>query len=1270
MKTMRLSIRLITALLALFFILVLISTAGVVSAQETTANPTVNTYELDDDSLFDFEDKDPVTAPLCFGAIRSGTTEIKGMINTMAKFRGVQAYGTGGTVSFQFGRTEGLFQAGDTWVLSDCSESKVADFSLSEPVGNGTAVVQKSNNNSVWESVAEVHDIFGDPEKPLYTTDPRDDGRGVYYRVIVVYELKHQTGEKKVWDFWPVKSHMAAVYEYKRFAEVSVFYICSDSRCVSAREYYPMEGTTDENLIESGDHVEYGFVIDKSVSDNLVTVKLPSGQTVNAGSGQAFLSQGQYTVTETTRLGIKFSTVITVDVGTSYASPVTQVFQSENNTGYGATEESECNQASYSMVTLAAVGGSSIKKDVKNGVASFGIVGSNVSFLFSLNRDSLPAGYRVASDTWGGKEGEYVNGVQTGEVATGALILQKSANGTDWTLCDTGKYQNGVFTTDYENEYGRGYVQFYTPSGEEVINGEYYRVSYAYEITNGVEYLDFIEIATFFVCSDDVNAVTFHNLSLDGSIEEHFDGEDPATVEVAKRSETLIDGSVTVTGFSIDDSLNPTVSISIQKDRYDYVLPDNREIRENGRYDIKIRSKLGTEKNLIIYVCRQTPEELFSLYFGTPLLSGKRIFTKGAYPTYEGGQAKYTIQAKNDSLPALFGTIENKTTGAVIATVSQGSVIQEGNLTVAGEYEARLCTNSTFGTDEPSGDNHVFTFSFAIIPAGSAPGPQVNKDNLSSYVHTSSPSNSYPVYYGVTYSSAYKGYITLAFATEQAAYQYSYQYAKGMVEKQGDGSYRYDGNLMIAQKVKYNSAWDLTDAIDYFARQAVQKLYFDLSDEFTYATLTDELLASTENLRSLELAQSVIIFADETEKAALLNNTGIPIINSQKYHYIVPGRDEISDDGIVDFRFVKDSHGYDSDSVKIIDADGHVYPIQYDESVEAQLRATGCKTGILTVEEKTVYGDITTYQVVYFAENDNTTQFELKYFINETVNTKHITSADAGFSLTVNAFYFEDLVDQLDPYSLIIVQNGTEEESYCIKDIANQVWSETGTYTIKLVNRLGNAYSITLRIEESYYCVAFSGEGTDGLAPVLYTDDDAVVLPNLSRYGYTFAGYRVANGSVYSGEVDALLLKGNAVLETVWQAKKFSMSLYIGDQKYQEQAIAFGETYSLPVFESTPTQTFVGWKNERNETITDLTVNEEGDVRLVAYYVANDLPEGDGTTGSEKVPDITYEGTENKEPDPDESTDLSTIIIGYVVIGLVALLIIVLIVFLIVKIFG
>ena len=80
----------------------------------------------------------------------------------------------------------------------------------------------------------------------------------------------------------------------------------------------------------------------------------------------------------------------------------------------------------------------------------------------------------------------------------------------------TGDIAFDEYTTDYYKHYcNRGDVLVYTPSGQDVINGVYLRVIYAYQMKSEEEKKTdrFIEVYSLYLCNNNLDAVTIHNLS-------------------------------------------------------------------------------------------------------------------------------------------------------------------------------------------------------------------------------------------------------------------------------------------------------------------------------------------------------------------------------------------------------------------------------------------------------------------------------------------------------------------------------------------------------------------------------------------------------------------------------------------------------------------------------------------------------------------------------------------------------------------------------------
>ena len=845
---------------------------------------------------------------------------------------------------------------------------------------------------------------------------------------------------------------------------------------------------------------------------------------------------------------------------------------------------------------------------------AYGVTGSSFKIYLNLwdNGINTAEGWDIISDTWGKKDKEKVDGVSTEPVATGTLIIRTSKDGKDWKNADKDRYAKGIYTTDYYTYYGnRGDVEIYTPSGADISDGLYLQVLYAYQVqkdgkkSSNTRYLEKYE---FYICNDNLGAITIHNLSVtDASLKETIGDDNDQTIEIGIHMETLTDGSETVTGFKLDTSLNEAAKVSVKKDGVDVVIPNNKTFTDTGKYDISIASPIGTTDHKTIYVDTTDIELVKARYFGECFITGKRIFEEGLFPVYEGGKTEWNIMAVDDTFLPLQGTITNTTTGDVI-TIEATRSSKTGVLSKPGEYEAVLSTNPEYDSNKQSGDIRRFTFRFRIIEEGTAPGPVVNKESLLNYAK-SNVADIYPVYYGLTYSSASKGYITLLFKDQKDALEYARNYESGMVEEQDDGTYRYNGSFYVSQKELYESNWDLMDAVDYFANLAVQELYIDITDEFTYVTLPDnEKLKKngfqTDNYRQYELNRSVYVFADDVQKEKLTDLEALPIINDKHYFIQWPnreGKDGSYDDDVQDFEFVKDKYGCDSDSIKITDAEGSSYKVEYGKSVGDQLKSQGCPSGIITIEESTVYGDSTSYQAIYIAEGENHADITVEYYLNGEKSERNININDCSDDVICGAFGISSIVDDLDPYDLIIISMPDGKKKPFVADqVIKDIWTDEGKYNVKVINRLGYGFDFNVEVTESEITViTFSGEGTEQMKDMLVLEDASrVTLPKPERYGYEFLGYVDSYGNEYKDEIEISELGSKIELEALWMPEEYNVTFYNEDDTVlHEHPVTFGETYSLPTPSVMENEEFLGWirSSDRKQFSDEYVVDIAGD---------------------------------------------------------------------------
>ena len=1196
----------LTTLLAILGVMVFCS--NIVNAAEKKENLYSESYEVNEGAKFTFASDDKVTS---FGYGRSalGTFYIQGAINDPTEFNGVKAYGTSGNITFGYDYNNS-FQTGTAtdWNLIDSGwfEGKISiageEIKPSKNIDKGAIVIQKSSDGKTWENVASLSNVFSTKttgRDSLYTTTDEDMKQGMYYRAVVVYSMKKQT---KAGGF----AGWGEEYDKRTFAEVYTVFLCSDN------DYCSVYDLTYRTQMALPATVEEGFYIQKNGSSATVKVQRENGSVWYAGENATYTDPGKYTITITTQLKKEFVRQVTVSTGVNTRALVATTYDCGDNKGYKAENvlsgSAECNVGSHFNVY---VGHSSQKEIIKSryqGTDSYGVQGSRAEIYAQLSDCST--GWAISSDSWGKKEKETVNGVTTGEVGTGALIIQKSKDGYEWENVDAGKYAKGLYTTDFEANYGtNGKILIYVPEGEEIISGMFYRILYAYEAKNGKTTKNYLEEYLIYLCNASTESVVFHNKTISNSLSESLSEIDNSTAEIYKSAESLRNGSYTTTGFTIDKKNNKTAKIYVKKDGV-WIGDDLSEITETGKYDITVTTQVGNSDTYTIYVDKEDEKSIYKRYFGEAFIDGVRVLGNSEYPIFEAGQrTKYHLsQVSNDYLP-LYGIITNIDTGKEIK-IAGTRTEKSAALTDAGEYVAVFSTNPTFETDNQSGDNRVITFRFTIIEEGTAPGPVVNKQRLYDYSR-SSVSDSYPLFYGLTYSGSARGNITLAFATEKDAVDFAYKYETGFAEEADDGTFNYRGTStledggytytgsFVEQKENYEDGWTLADAIYNYAVRSVQKSYFDYGSLYS---LSDDVIKATGNLRQLELDHSVVVFA-EGQKALLTDLNALPLVNDKPYLYAVPGNGG-TDSGYTDFEFTSDIYGADSYEVIITDSYGKEYKIAYNKSVGKQLEQANCPSGVITIVETTKFGQRSEpYNAVFISQGDNTGKLKIGYEIQGKQELKEYTQDECSDVISCDGFWFEEVIDELDPYGLITVSDENGLVTYFAEDnIPDEKWVLEGDYTVKYKNRLGYDFSFVIRVNENDKAViSFEGAASENLDAISASYGDRnLKLPKPERYGYDFDGYVDKDGIKYENEISSVLFKGQLVLNTTWKPKSFVLTTIINNDK-NNYDIPYGRQIDLPEPLAPEGYEFVGWTLD-GEDYTDSTfvLTEEKNVVLIA----------------------------------------------------------------------
>ena len=586
--------------------------------------------------------------------------------------------------------------------------------------------------------------------------------------------------------------------------------------------------------------------------------------------------------------------------------------------------------------------------------------------------------YSISNDTWGsiqkGNDKQTVlsgeNNIETGEIGSGALIIQTSEDGENWKRLDNiengkYKYQNGLYTTDVLKYY-HGTTQKYYLDGNAIKKGVYVNISFLYEIkydyiyyyttqerywyqhllfgipiggTHTVEhtetkitYYNICENYLFYVVEDDVEVVTFNNLTTEDKNEivkvEKPNSDNPE--EYKKQAEqynnylsslidnitpTMFNGDMTTTGFNINITSNPYLKVQVLHNdmalyipQFKYISKDKNkdqiyyQFKTPGRYDITISSLTKTKK-LTLYIDTSDADTAYKRYFGDSInykgqkygnnfinyspsnrYENKRIFDEYSEVPVFLKQLTLNLKDVGKNFLPLSGRIENKSTGETIAFNNSQIVLTEN-----GEYEVLLTTNVKYydavilknENVKMAGDVRVYKFKFKIV--GNDNHINVNEQLLAngSFKDLSilSPSDYIPKFYGVTRNSANKGEIIVAFADKDSALKYAREFLYGMIEAHTDSygvKYWLIPNIdnPFGGKVISYSGWKNAKTVNTIAKKMVSERYFDLTKINSYLTIEKSVEDFTEegikltDLQCEPLGKSIIIWYSKEQREA------------------------------------------------------------------------------------------------------------------------------------------------------------------------------------------------------------------------------------------------------------------------------------------------------------------------------------------------------------------------------------------------------------------
>ena len=192
-------------------------------ASERTKDVTGDYYEFEEKSHYEYSSTDSSNKAV-LELNTSGTLSIIGDFDEDTGANNLPVYTIkDGNLSISYDFNSSSIEVEEAeWHLVDDKSKKVDDLVLEDNVMQGALIIQSSLDGETWLEDVIITDIFSEEtilEDILYVTKDIQQQNGCYYRLVVVYSLERNVGDKKV-AFIKVDD-----IEKKKVAEVYEFYV-------------------------------------------------------------------------------------------------------------------------------------------------------------------------------------------------------------------------------------------------------------------------------------------------------------------------------------------------------------------------------------------------------------------------------------------------------------------------------------------------------------------------------------------------------------------------------------------------------------------------------------------------------------------------------------------------------------------------------------------------------------------------------------------------------------------------------------------------------------------------------------------------------------------------------------------------------------------------------------------------------------------------------------------------------------------------------------
>lgn len=699
-------------------------------------------------------------------------------------------------------------------------------------------------------------------------------------------------------------------------------------------------------------------------------------------------------------------------------------YKCRDNSGYRPSNyESMDFLKDYSYVTISS-SGNRIERTSSEGhtaITTDGNINININYRVNNIKEGimLKDGWFLSDDT-----ANSIDGVSTGKIGIGGLLVQKSSSPYYWPSNDYIVYNTGCKET-----------QPLTLTTGDIGEGAYIRILVAYELYQkswffkiATNHCNIIEEYIFYVNICNPGAIVLKNLS---------NGDD---IEEIDSFRTMEDGSLTTTGFSIGNLTSSGAKCAVYHNGDPIEASLNRSYTDPGRYDIKLFSPIDTafEYHWTLYVA--SVDNVLQELFGDEFLCEDYCVYNPNYnvPSYKLGVS--TEFKQSDMAPIFRLTVFNITENYKEEYNNQFTRTIKYS---PGLYNVLLSNSMSNNT----GDIITILYSFNIEEGDYVWNPQTNHDLI---MKSSYPIDFCPYYYGYESDAQGIGKIIWMFKDYESAWEFGMSFEYSMTEK--------DGTNYIWKNKSYTNTWELTESIGNYVEQKTNMKFIDPNDPNTYraVALPDSEL-SVKDLSNLNLPMDVHLFGSELEKQLLKRD--IPLISQKEFSILTEGREYRYRDQST---LVTDIHKLESNTatVHIIDSDDY-FTVEYNVGLVDQLVKMNVNPGYLEIIETSSAGT-TSYQALYLPPNYCSIEGIIDMIdSNGTSSTDHFDKTSVSNHYICSKFKISE-VNEVYGDSIVKLNYGGFTQYYTITEIENMVFETQGSYQVQFINCLGNTIELNV----------------------------------------------------------------------------------------------------------------------------------------------------------------------------------------------------------------